>query len=81
MWADSSGGVTVNFACPNPDCLAGKGPWKTQEEDEDEGEEPDTCFNNVDGHWYVVTYGRAPYSIHAPDCSTCRSDEAKREEG
>lgn len=32
---------------------------------------PDTCLNTVDGHWYVVTYGRAPYQIHATDCETC----------
>lgn len=32
---------------------------------------PDTCLNNIDGHWYVITYGRAPYEIHARDCVTC----------
>jgi hypothetical protein len=32
---------------------------------------PDTCLNRIDGHWYVITYGRAPYQIHAQDCATC----------
>jgi hypothetical protein len=36
-------------------------------------EAPDTCLNRVDGHWYVVTYGRAPYQIHAADCPTCKT--------
>lgn len=29
VWADRSGGVTVNFACPNPSCRSGKPPWDT----------------------------------------------------
>lgn len=36
----------------------------------EEDEEPDTCLA-PDGHWYVVTYGRARWQIHAKDCSTC----------
>jgi hypothetical protein len=31
VWADRSGGVTVNFRCPTPTCTAGKGPWDTPE--------------------------------------------------
>jgi hypothetical protein len=38
-------------------------------------ESPDTVLNRVDGHWYVMTYGRAPYSIHAQDCATCGADD------
>lgn len=29
VWADNSGGVTVNYACDNPECESGKGPWDT----------------------------------------------------
>lgn len=29
VWADSSGGVTVNFACDNAGCSNGKPPWDT----------------------------------------------------
>ena len=29
VWADRSGGITVNFHCPNETCRAGKGPWDT----------------------------------------------------
>ena len=31
VWADRSGGVTVNFRCPNARCKAGKAPWDTPE--------------------------------------------------
>lgn len=41
----------------------------------DEVELPDTVLNNVDGHWYVITYGAAPYQIHATDCTTCKKDK------
>jgi hypothetical protein len=44
------------------------------DDDEEEGEEPDTCLNTVDGHWYVVTYGRAPFTIHARNCPTCEAE-------
>ena len=37
------------------------------DEDEDLTEDADTC-RAPDGHWYVVTYGRARWSIHASDC-------------
>jgi hypothetical protein len=47
-----------------------------EDEDEDIAEEPDTCRNPVDGHWYVVSYGARPYEVHAGDCSTCAADEA-----
>lgn len=40
-------------------------------------ESPDTCLNTVDGHWYVITYGRAPYQIHALDCDTCARERAE----
>lgn len=30
VWADNSGGVTVNFACDNEACASGKGPFDTQ---------------------------------------------------
>ena len=50
---------------------------ETNDHDDDMGEEPDTCYDHVTGHWFVVTYGRAPFTIHAPDCSTC-ADEAER---
>ena len=30
VWADRSGGVTVNFACDNAACASGKGPWDTE---------------------------------------------------
>lgn len=36
-------------------------------------EEPDTCLG-PDGHWYVVTYGRARWQIHAPDCEKCQEE-------
>ncbi len=39
-------------------------------------EKPVTCLNGVDGHWYVVTYGAAPYTIHAVDCLTCEEASA-----
>lgn len=42
------------------------------ERDEPE-DEPMSCLNSVDGHWYVVTYGAAPYQRHARDCATCES--------
>jgi hypothetical protein len=29
VWADRSGGITVNFACDNPKCKSGKAPWDT----------------------------------------------------
>lgn len=29
VWADRSDGITVNFACDNAKCKAGKGPWDT----------------------------------------------------
>lgn len=29
VWADASGGITVNFACDNPACGSGKAPWDT----------------------------------------------------
>ena len=38
---------------------------------EDEWETPDIVLNNVDGHWYQITYGRAPFRYHATDCPTC----------
>lgn len=41
------------------------------EDDEDE-ELPDTCLA-PDGHWYVITYGRARWQIHAKDCPTCQA--------
>jgi hypothetical protein len=28
-WPDGSGGVTINFWCPNAHCASGKGPWDT----------------------------------------------------
>lgn len=31
VWADDSGGVTVNFRCDNEACEWGKGPWDTDE--------------------------------------------------
>ena len=52
-------------------CFAEPGDMLVTWDDDDEGEAPDTCLNRIDGHWYVVTYGRAPYSIHALDCATC----------
>ena len=54
--------------------------WECSEtdcHDEEVSEEPDTCLNPIDGHWYVITYGRARWEIHAPDCETCA---AEREE-
>lgn len=44
----------------------------------EDDELPIACLNNVDGHWYVVTYGAAPYQIHAPDCRTCGIPEDGR---
>jgi hypothetical protein len=29
VWADRSGGTTINFACDNRKCTAGKAPWDT----------------------------------------------------
>lgn len=29
VWADDSDDVTINFACDNETCSAGKGPWDT----------------------------------------------------
>lgn len=43
--------------------------------DEDDYDLPDTCLNRIDGHWYVITYGRAPYQIHATDCPTCHDTD------
>ena len=40
-------------------------------DDEEMFEEPDTVRCNVDGHDYVVTYGRAPYQVHAATCEKC----------
>lgn len=34
VWADRSDGVTVNFACDNPECPAGNGPWDTDRPEE-----------------------------------------------
>jgi hypothetical protein len=31
VWADSSGGITVNFRCDNAACKSGKPPWDTPE--------------------------------------------------
>lgn len=42
---------------------------------EEEEELPDTCLDPISGHWFVVTYGRAPHKIDAVDCATCQ-DEA-----
>lgn len=49
-------------------------------EDDEPGEVPDSCLNWVDGHWYVVTYGRAPYTIHAQNCATCAEEQEKTHE-
>jgi hypothetical protein len=29
IWEDTSGGVTVNYWCPNTECRSGKPPWDT----------------------------------------------------
>jgi hypothetical protein len=42
-------------------------------EDDEDGEEPDTC-QAPDGHWYVITYGRASWEIHARDCEKCERE-------
>lgn len=54
------------------------------DEDIDDGEAvelPDTCRDGVSGHWFVVTYGRAPYTIHAADCAKCLADAEATPEG
>jgi hypothetical protein len=48
--------------------------WLNEDdEDEEEGEDPDTYLDGVDGHWYNVEYGRDPRDspTHAADCETC----------
>lgn len=49
--------------------------------EEDTGEEPDTCLDGVSGHWFEVTYGIAPYRIHAVDCPTCELSVKSSGEG
>lgn len=34
VWADRSGGVTINFACDTPTCSSGKAPWDTPRPEE-----------------------------------------------
>jgi hypothetical protein len=29
VWADQSGGITINYRCDNIRCRSGKGPWDT----------------------------------------------------
>jgi hypothetical protein len=43
---------------------------RERDAEEEEGEAPDTYLDGVDGHWYVVSYGRRP-QVHALDCKTC----------
>ena len=42
-----------------------------EDDEDDEDDYPVSVRNGVDGHWYVVTYGAAPYQIHARDCVAC----------
>jgi hypothetical protein len=65
VWADLSGGITVNFRCPNEACPAGKAPWDTPEpgvdyepsvcmncgEDEHTAEELAECIDSVTNPW------------------------------
>lgn len=48
----------------------------TDAEDEQEWELPDTYFDRIDGHWYVIRYGARP-QIHARDCETCEREDSQ----
>lgn len=54
VWADSSGGITVNFRCDNIRCRSGKGPWDT---------DPPADIELRNGKW-VVRYKTAVVGRH-----------------
>lgn len=70
--SDEIGWTEYTAADGTVTAATGYGLWVWRPADDEwEDDMPDTCLNRVDGHWYVITYGRAPYQIHAEDCETC----------
>ena len=62
VWADNSGGVTVNFRCHNASCPSGKPPWDTAP---DEDTCP-RCGGETDPDWFC-SEGYCPTCCEATD--------------